>query len=256
MEPALDTRPFQLAGRRQGVLLLHGFTGTPFEMRALGERLHARGLSVTAPLLAGHGLRPQDLQRTGPADWYASAERGLDELAASCDRIAVAGLSLGSLLAIELAIRRPEQVSALVLMGAPYRLSGKLGLLLLLYNYTPMLWIKPYFPKLGAQTEVCDPAWKGRNPAYDVLPMRSGRKLLATMRRIRRQLDRVRCPCLVLHGARDDTVLAWGARAMAARLGADTVWQRTLPRSAHLVTLDFDRERAAESIERFCDQVL
>src|SRR4051812_24350152 len=116
--PAVDVAPFRFDGagpagvRRRGVLLVHGFAGTPFEMRGLGEALAARGFTVSAPNLAGHGPDAANLKATSWTDWYAGVERAFDELSASCDAVAVCGLSLGGLLTLELARRRGREIAA------------------------------------------------------------------------------------------------------------------------------------------------
>ncbi len=254
--PAPDPSPFELGDGPRGVLLLHGFTGTPFELRALGERLAAGGYRVSAPLLAGHGLTPAAMQATGPADWLAGAGQGLDALGARCARVAVVGLSLGSLLAIELAASRPADVAAVGLLATPYWLGPRLAALLALYGFTPAARLWPELPKPDSHDEVLDPAQKGLNPAYPVLPMLAGRKLRGHIRRVRALAPRVRCPALVAHGERDRMVLAAGARRLARRLGSATVWQRYLPESAHLVTLDRERAALEDCVAAFLREVL
>jgi carboxylesterase len=76
--------PYSHDGAEVGVLLCHGFTGTPQSMRPWGEYLAARGLTVSVPLLPGHGTRWQDMQQTGWQDWYAEVDRALRELTARC----------------------------------------------------------------------------------------------------------------------------------------------------------------------------
>ncbi|HOX42147.1 MAG TPA: alpha/beta fold hydrolase [Myxococcota bacterium] len=254
--PSADPDPFELPGGPRGVLLLHGFTGTPFELRALGERLAAEGYRVSAPLLPGHGLTPAAMQATGPADWLAGAARGLDGLRARCERVAVVGLSLGSLLAIELAASRPADVAAVGLLATPYWPAPRLAALLLLYGFTPAARLWPEFPKPAGHDEVLDPAQKGRNPAYPVLPMLAGRKLRGHIRRVRGLVPRVRCPALVIHGQQDRLVLPAGARRLARRLGSARVWQRYLPGSAHLVTLDRERAALEDCVAAFLGEVM
>ena len=225
-------------------------------MLPLGRRLHAAGYTVSAPLLAGHGTTPEDLQHSGPDEWLLSAQAALDELVSRCEQVAVGGLSLGSALSIQLAATRPDRVRAALLMGTPFALSIPLGALLFLYTVTPAVWLWPFFPKLDEKHELRDPAFRGLNPAYPVMPMRSGRKLLSYLRTIRSLVPKVRVPSLVIHGEKDGTTLARGARRMARRLGSDQVWQLYLPRSAHMVTLDYDRERLADCVIAFLQQVL
>ena len=254
--PPVNPEAFFFPGDARGVLLLHGFTGTPYELRHLGLCLNKAGYTVSAPLLPGHNSSPEALQESNPAEWISAAARALDELRQACDRVVVGGLSLGSLLALQLAMDRPELIHALMLYGTPHRLGSRLGVLLLLYNYTPMLHFKPYFPKTGRIRDLCDPTLKGVNPGYDVLPMAAGRHLWGFMRSIRGRVDELLCPCLLVHGERDDTALAWGSRLLGRSLGSDTIWQRYLPRSGHLVTLDWERHAVADFSLEFLAQVM
>src|SRR5262245_58641905 len=89
------TRAFAVDGDGPGCLLLHGFTGTPAEMRPIGERLAASGYAVRAPLLPGHGALVEDLARTSWRDWFAAAEEDWTELGKRGKPRAVAGLSMG-----------------------------------------------------------------------------------------------------------------------------------------------------------------
>src|SRR5262245_53840522 len=113
------TEPFDWRAGRRGCLLVHGLAGTPYEMRGLGERLHAAGYTVRGVCLPGHGSSIAELARCRWQDWADALERELDGLRVDCDPVAVAGLSLGSLLALQLAHRRPGDVAALILLSTP-----------------------------------------------------------------------------------------------------------------------------------------
>jgi carboxylesterase len=101
-----------------GALLCHGFSSTPQSMRPWAEHLAAAGLSVSAPLLPGHGTRWQDMNTTGFADWYGEAERAFDDLRGRCGTVFVMGQSLGGTLALRLAELRPREVAGLVVVNA------------------------------------------------------------------------------------------------------------------------------------------
>ena len=101
-----------------------------------------------------------------------------------------------------------------------------------------------------------DPTYREANPAYPVLPMRSGRKLLPFLLATRRLAGRVRQPSLVAHGAHDRITLPMGARQLAGRLASDQVWQLRLARSAHVITLDHDRQRLGDTAVAFLEQML
>src|SRR5437879_6801892 len=96
-------RPWSLGSGPRGALLLHGFAGTPPELRRLGEHLAAHGWRCAAPAMAGHATMPEDLERATWRDWAESAGRALDELAAECTQVVVAGQSMGGSMALHLA---------------------------------------------------------------------------------------------------------------------------------------------------------
>jgi carboxylesterase len=116
--------PFDLPGGPVGVLLCHGFTGTPQGVRAWGEHLAGAGFTVVCPLLPGHGTRWQDANATTEDDWYGALSAALDDLLTRCDAVVVAGLSMGGTLALRLAERRPDDVAGLVLVN-PSLLTGR-----------------------------------------------------------------------------------------------------------------------------------
>ncbi|OQB27008.1 MAG: Thermostable monoacylglycerol lipase [Chloroflexi bacterium ADurb.Bin180] len=112
--PALCPHAFDLPGGPTGALLIHGLTGSPPEMRPLGDYLAAHGVSVSAPLLPGHGTCPEDLEHTSWEDWYQHVEASYEERAAGHESVFVVGFSLGALLAVHLAARhRVAGVAAL-----------------------------------------------------------------------------------------------------------------------------------------------
>src|SRR3989442_7297654 len=110
-------RPFRIRGGTRGCLLIHGFAGTPPEMRGLGAYLAAAGYDVMGPLLAGHGLTPEAMALTRWPDWAASAELAYETLRQDCTEVFVAGQSLGGTLALHLAATNPS-VNGVVAIGA------------------------------------------------------------------------------------------------------------------------------------------
>ena len=115
---------FKLPGGRSGVLLIHGLTGTPTEMRFVGNGLNRAGFTVHGMQLAGHCGDASDLLATGWRDWYASACEAAEELRSRVDHLFVAGLSMGALLALMLAIDRPGEVDGLGLFGTTFFYDG------------------------------------------------------------------------------------------------------------------------------------
>src|SRR5215467_15002695 len=100
---SLDLNRFYFRGGDNGCLLIHGLTGTPGEMRYLGERLHSAGFTVNGVCLAGHCTTVEDLKNKAWQDWYLSVKEGYNQLASSCKKVFLCGISAGALLALYLA---------------------------------------------------------------------------------------------------------------------------------------------------------
>lgn len=246
-----DARPFDHPGDHRGVLCVHGFTGTPFEMHYVGRRLAERGFTVVGPLLPGHGGTPDDLDRTTWRDWFSAIERELDALRRRCRVVAVVGLSLGGLLTLHLSRRHPDQIAAIAALGTP----------LWLPRYAERLipWARraadrfprlAHIPKLGGP-DVRDPEMRRRNPALRVFPVRPLASLLEFTRVVRAEVDLVTAPAFVAHGRLDHTAPPACSVELARRLGTRDVKYLSLPESFHVVTIDVERETLAEELARF-----
>ena len=114
MQSFSGNEEFFFRGNKQGIVLVHGYTGAPGEMRLLGEYLHSRGLTVLGVRLPGHGTTPQDLNQTKWQDWYGAVSEGVHRLRACCDKVSIAGLSMGGLLTIKAAAELPVDKAAIL----------------------------------------------------------------------------------------------------------------------------------------------
>jgi esterase/lipase len=228
--------PFAFAGQdgpdgRTGVLLVHGFTGTPMSMRPWGEYLAAEGFAVRCPLLPGHGTRWQDCNASTHDQWTTTVESAFDELAAECDRVFVAGLSMGGTLATRLAQVRPDDVAGLLLVN-PALLTQRLDakLLPLLARITPS-WapIASDIKKPGV-TEL----------AYLKLPTRAMMQLRGLWAVTRAELGRVTAPVIVFHSREDHVVEPVNSEILLAGVGSVDTTEVLLEESYHVATLDND----------------
>src|SRR5258708_17843389 len=104
-------------------LVIHGFSGTPAEMRSFSEALAVRGIRVYGMLVAGHSGNPDDLISSGYKEWLASVEEGLIRLA-HYPHVFVAGLSMGGVLSLLLAMRHPKRIAGIITMSTPTRFTG------------------------------------------------------------------------------------------------------------------------------------
>lgn len=243
-----SSEPFELVGDDDlGVVLVHGFTGTPYEVRYLGEQLARAGLTVRAPRLPGHGTHVDELDRTTWQDWAAAVEHAAVELGRRCRQVAVVGQSLGGLLALYTASRRPE-IACVGSLAAPLWLEGLSGHVARWTREGGPLARVRRLPKLGG-SDVRDRRAKAENPCYDAIPTRALGELLAFMQVVDAELPAVTQPVLVLHATHDHTAPVSCARRIAE--GTRAVRTRILPRSYHLIAIDVERDIVAAEVIRF-----
>lgn len=235
--------PFDLAGDDRGVLCVHGFTGTPYEMRFLGERLHAAGFTVRGLQLPGHATSVADLDRTTWHDWSAAVGRELDALRGSCRTVAVVGQSLGGLLALHAAAGR-DDLAATAVLATPLWLFG-LGKLVARFGRR-----LGQVPKLGG-SDVRDDAARAENPSYRAIPIAALQSLVELMAVVDGELPRVHGPLLVMHAQHDHTAPVACAQRIIERVAAKPIRARILPRSYHLIAIDVERDLVADEVGTF-----
>jgi esterase/lipase len=216
---------------RTGVLLVHGFTGTPMSMRPWGEHLAAEGFAVRCPLLPGHGTHWQDCNGSTHDQWTATVEEAFDSLAAECDRVFVAGLSMGGTLATRLAQVRPDDVAGLLLVN-PALLTQRLDAKLL-----------PLIAKLtGSWAPIASDIKKPgvTELAYPKLPTRAMMQLRQLWAATRADLGRVTAPVIVFHSVEDHVVEPVNSTVLLAGVGSADTTEVLLEDSYHVATLDND----------------
>ena len=211
-------------------------------MRPLGAGLAARGVLVRAVRLAGHGTDVADLRRTRWTDWFASVTEGHAALTAETPRVAVAGMSLGALLALHLAATRPAAVAALVLCGTPIELRDPRILWLPLLARVPFLRRRYALVPKPNGPDIADPAMRAASRSYPAVPLGALVELLRLRAIVRRELSRVTQPALLLHGRHDHSVPVESMASLRSALGSRRVEAHVLEQSWHVVTLDRDRD--------------
>ncbi len=243
--------PFFFARGPRAVLLIHGFTATPQEMRFLGAFLAERGYTVLGVRLAGHATQVADLAHTTWHDWAASVEDGWHLLrSAGYRHIAVAGLSLGGALALYHAARFP--VHAVAVLAAPYALPRHPLMPLL-----PLLqWFVPYWPKRFWRPPLVDPV---RLPevhlSYASYPMRSLRQFTHFLQALRPLLPRVQAPALFVYATGDSVVPVEHMERYAQAIASPQVYKVLQRVNRHVITLGAQRQEVFAAVAEFLARV-
>jgi len=232
------TSPFYFPGNEIGVVLIHGFMTSPNEMRLLGESLAAAGMTVSGIRLRGHGTQPEDLHGIRWQDWIEDARAALADLRSRCTRVYLAGLSLGSVVALYTAAG--ETVDGVVACSTPdYALMHSRGLHLMPFiNRRVSL-----MPKIGS--DVRDPVARRAHFTYDHIPLDAAEQLYLLARVLDMALPHVTAPVLLLHARRDRLVTRAAVERVAANLGGPSTIL-SIERGGHTMVLDYDRERVFE----------
>ena len=238
-----DTAPFAADGGPVGVLVLHGFTGSPRTVRPWAEHLAAAGLTVRAPLLPGHGGTWQQLAKTGWTDWYAVAEQAFAELCARCEQVFVAGISMGGCLSLRLAETQGERVSGLVLVNPS--LAGDNPLI----PFTPVLkYVIRAIPSIGGDIKNPD----AQEGALKRTPVASVATLPRMWKATVAELASVTQPLLVYRSTVDHVVGPASMKVLTAALPGAEV--RPLANSYHVATLDNDAPEIFDGTLAFIQQ--
>ena len=230
-----DVAPWKLGEGPRGALFIHGFAGSPPELRGLGGHLAMRGWRCYGLVVPGHGQRPLDLHRTRWEDWAAGVQRAFDELAAECDSVVVAGQSMGGALALHLAATE-MRVRAVAALATPLWLPG------FLVNFLPVIRHVVRWHTPSSDVDLWDEASVDELHSYGVRSMSSINELRRLVGTVRDELAQVRAPVLVLHGARDRLIAPACAAEISRRLVASAaVDLHVYPRSGHAISIDVDR---------------
>jgi carboxylesterase len=226
-----------------GVLLLHGFSGSPLEMTPLADALTSVGWTVSVTRLAGHGTSPDDLARVTWQEWVTSAQAAYQDLRRRCDRVALVGLSMGGALALYLAALDPP--AAVVAISTPIRVRP------LLASATRMaskvLPVAPVLVRLSPR----DPEVRAYWSPYKRIPLVAAGQLEQLLAETRRVLPHVRTPLLVVQGRRDWIIPRDSAQEILRLASGAPTTMLWLQRSGHVATLDRDRTVLADETIRF-----
>jgi carboxylesterase len=234
--PELNGNTFFLNGNQTGVLLIHGFTATTVEVRWLADYLHDKGLSVSAPLLPGHGTTPEDLNNRNYAEWIECVEKSLIELKKTSQSVIVGGESMGAVLALFLAESHPE-IKALLLYSPAIKISS-LKYSKMLRHIIPIIHKKDY-------DEIMP--WQG----YTVYPLFAASEFLLLQKLVIKDLHKIRQPLVVFQGAFDKTIDPDSSELILSSVRSSIKENHFMADSGHVILLDKEFPKTSDLTWKF-----
>jgi carboxylesterase len=225
--------PWSSDGDGVGVLVLHGFTGSPKSVKPWGQALGEQGWTVRVPRLPGHGTRWQDMNITTWEDWYAEADRNLRELRSRCEKVYVMGLSMGGTLTLRLGQVYGDQIAGLVLVNPA------------VHTERPDRFLLPVVSRLvGSFPGISnDIAMEGVDEgAYDRLPLKAAYSMSKLWATVKQDMSRISQPLLLLRSRQDHVVEPSNAAFILANVSSADATELVLERSYHVATLDHDAD--------------
>ncbi|XWN52289.1 alpha/beta fold hydrolase [Anoxybacillus flavithermus] len=233
--------PFYAENGPVGVLLVHGFIGTPHSMRPLAEAYTKAGYTVCLPRLKGHGTHYEDMERTTFHDWVASVEEGYGWLKQRCQTIFVTGLSMGGTLTLYLAEHHPD-ICGIVPINAAVDIPA------IAAGMTGGGELPRYLDSIGSDLKNPDV----KELAYEKTPTASLLQLTRLMAQTKAKLDRIVCPALIFVSDEDHVVPPGNADIIFQGISSTEKEIVCLRNSYHVATLDYDQPMIIErSLEFF-----
>ena len=246
--------PYFARGGRTGILLLHGFTASPHEVKWLGQHLAGQGHTVYAPRIAGHGTDYRDLARTTWQDWVASALDGYHLLRAQCEWVFVGGLSMGGALALLTATQ--VAVDGVIALAAPVLpfpglSADRLRIARRLRPYTDQADRSPFADYILEQQKQRGEPAIGR-VRYGLWSTAALEQLMRMIPHVNTRLPEITAPVIAVYSKADATVLISNLDALKAGLTSATRLEaHVLEQSSHILTQDIERDTVFKLVEKF-----
>jgi carboxylesterase len=244
----LTSQPFTFSGENErAVLLIHGWTSVPYEVRRLGVFLNENGYAVHAPML--RGTVPKDLEGVKWTDWLSDLQAEYSEMKKKYQKVYIGGTSIGSNLAVMLA-KNNSEVSGLILMAMPYKI--KLERFMYLFARAHLFFKKYnkkfYPPTFGLSTTIT------RLISYQAYPVASALETFDLVRISRKCLGDVRQPCLILQSTHDHVVSKKSAEKIYEKIGSKIKKINYIQKAYHTFISDIKNENVFEDILNFLDE--
>jgi carboxylesterase len=250
-ERHLLNQPFFWQGSNgKGILLVHGWTSTPYELRRLGEYLNENGYTVLGIQLTGHGTVPKDLEDVKWQQWLEDVQAGYHKLKQQCDKVYVAGTSIGASLAILLA-EEEKDISGLVLMATPHkiRLERWLGIFAKILLVLNVKYRKKFYPPtFGSKRTIT------RIISYQTYPVKSVLETFDAIEAARLKISAIQQPCLIMQSTSDHIVTKNSAEKIYNGINSNVKKLKYIQRSYHTFISDIKNEHVFEDILNFLEE--
>lgn len=233
---------FLIEGNKTGILLCHGFNGTPQSVRYLGEKLANEGYTVQALRLTGHGSTVEEMENAKYEDWLNDLLAAYQSLKKQCDRVFVMGQSMGGALALQLAAK--VKCDGLITINAALTVPEYEQLV----KETPLKYIDENQP------DIKDP--QAIEITYDQVPLQAIHELIQTMKETKKQLPLVECPILLFHSIDDHVVPISSSYEIFEQVNSIEKIFISLKNSYHVASLDFDKDKIVNESIRFIQNQL
>ncbi|MEN8252142.1 MAG: alpha/beta fold hydrolase [Patescibacteria group bacterium] len=183
------------------VILVHGWTSTPYEMRVLGEKLNSQGLAVDAPLLSGHGTKPEHLENISWEQWVDDVEKAYNRVKKQYKKVYIGGMSVGGTLSALVAEKNPD-LDGLILMGTPYKMKHeKVGFVTVSTVNKFKKYKKKYYPKFtDAQPSITQLI------SYQRYPITSALEAFKAIKNSHNSFEKITQPTFLIQAEKDHLV--------------------------------------------------
>lgn len=237
-------RPFFFQGGSIGILLVHGFTACPVDLKPLGEKLHSFGYTVYGPILAGHGLTPEEMRSTSWKDWEGSADGALVRLKETCSKVVAVGHSMGGLIVLSLAAQ--HKLNGVVSINAPIIYSQRE-----LHFAERLLGKQEYLEKPHKESEISVNKEGLPHFSYTKVPLECLVSLNQAITPVQNELRRIECPALIVQALDDKMVHPRSGRMIEKSIKSRQKDVIYWAREDHYLILSPERDKLAEKIRIF-----
>lgn len=234
-------KPFFFEGGPRAVLLLHGFTGNSADVHMLGRFLQKNGYTTMAPHYKGHGVSPEELIHTGPADWWQDVQQAYQSLVdKGYKEIAVAGLSLGGVFSLKLGYT--TALKGIVTMCAPMSMRTTDTM------FEGVLKYAGDFSRAFGQSDVEQQQLQQRLKEQGMPSLADLQKLIAD---VRQSVDEIYAPIFVAQARLDEVIDITSAQYIFDTVESNEKLMKWYEQSHHVITLDKERKELQQDILDF-----